>query len=245
MLRSDRVLGVTLARAGSKRIPAKNIRPLCGVPLLSYTISQALRADELTDYVVSTDSEEVADVAREAGAEVPFLRPSDLSTDTASSVGALQHAVNFMEKRIGERYGFVVELMATNPFKTFEDIDTCVRNLKRSGADSVIAVHEVGDEHPARVKQIRDGLLIDFGASEPLESRRQDLVPRAYVRSGAIYALTRNELMVANRRYGSDFSLPYILPPEKAVNIDSELDWKLAEVLMHERQASRKVDESN
>lgn len=239
---APRVLAVTLARAGSKRVPEKNIRPLCGIPLIEYTISEALKSTLLTDYIVSTDSDLIASVATKAGAKVPFTRPSYLATDRATSVDALQHAVDFMESTESKKYDFIIELMATNPFKLVEDIDSCLEILKDSGADSVIAVHEVGDEHPARVKQIIGGRLRDFGAPESLESRRQDLLPRAYVRSGAIYALARNELMIQNRRYGSNFSLPYILSPEKSLNIDSETDWKLAEVLMRERQSCENSD---
>ena len=227
-----KVLGITLARGGSKRVSGKNARLLGGRPLISYTIEQALKSRMLTDYVVSTDTEAIQAIARDSGAKAPFLRPPHLASDEASSADALVHAVEWMEGRGKGPYDFIVELMATNPFKSSEDIDACVRLLVDTGADSVIAVAEVGDAHPARIKKIEDGRLVDFCCPEPRESRRQDLLPRAFLRAGAIYALRREEIMVWRRRHGSAFSVPYVLPHEKSLNIDSELDFALAEVLI-------------
>lgn len=227
-----KVLGITLARGGSKRVSGKNSRHLGGRPLISYTIEQALASRMLTDYVVSTDSETIQAIAHDLGAKAPFLRPPYLASDEATSADALVHAVEWMEERGNGPYDFIVELMATNPFKSSEDIDACVKLLAESGADSVIAVAEVGDAHPARIKKIEDGRLVDFCSPEPRESRRQDLLPRAFLRAGAIYALRREEIMVRRRRYGSAFSVPYVLPFEKSVNIDSEIDFAVAEVLL-------------
>lgn len=226
------MLGVTLARGGSKRVPGKNIRPLNGIPLIAYTVREALESQKLDEYLISTDSPEIQALVTRLGASAPFLRPKHLASDSASSSAALQHAVAWFEKETGKHVDAVVELMATNPFKTALDIDSCVNELFSSQADSVIAVHELGDAHPARIKSIETGFIRDFCLPEPLEARRQDLKPSPYIRSGAIYAIARDELMVHGRRYGSDNSRPYILPPERAVNVDTELDWLLAEILM-------------
>ena len=122
--------------------------------------------------------------------------------------------------------------MATNPLKTVVDIDGCVELLLDSKADSAIAVHEVGDAHPARVKMVENGLIRDFCVQEPIEARRQDLLPKAFIRSGSVYALTREELMVHGRRYGSENSRAYFLPASRAINIDSEWDFILAEAIL-------------
>jgi CMP-N,N'-diacetyllegionaminic acid synthase len=227
-----KILGITLARGGSKSVPRKNIRPILGVPLIGYTIAEALRSRFITRYIVSTDDEEIGQVSRRYGADVPFLRPSEFSTDTASSVGALQHAVNWVEQNEGIRYDFVIEMMCTNPMKTVEDIDSCIDKLVSTGADSVIAVHKLEDHHPIRIKKIVDDRIVDFCLPETPESRRQDLKPDAYIRSGSIYALRRDHLMVDGRRYGSAESRPYILPEERAVNVDTEIDFLVAEHLL-------------
>lgn len=227
-----KILGITLARGGSKSVPRKNIRPILGVPLIGYTIAEALRSSLLTRYIVSTDDEEIRQVSLKHGADVPFLRPAEYSTDSATSVGALQHAVNWIEQEERVRYDYVVELMCTNPMKTVVDIDSCIGKIISTGADSVIAVHRIEDHHPIRIKKIIDDRIVDFCLSETAETRRQDLKPDAYVRSGSIYCLRRDHLMMDGRRYGSSESRPYILPEERAINVDTEIDFLIAENLL-------------
>lgn len=233
-MKKPRVLGLTLARGGSKSVPRKNIKLIQGHPLISYTIAEARKSKFISRYIISTDDEEIASVARQYGAEVPFIRPEEFSTDTASSVGAMKHAVAWVEEQEGEKYDYVIELMCTNPLKTVEDIDSVIDKLLATGADSVIAVHKLEDHHPIRIKKIVDDKIVDFCLPEIPESRRQDLKPDAYIRSGSIYALKRDYLMVEGRRYGSENSRPYILDPKKAVNVDTELDFLVAEKILSE-----------
>ena len=225
------ILGITLARGGSKGVKKKNIKNLLGKPLIQYTIDEALKSEYLDEYIVSTDNEEIADIARSLGAEVPFLRPDHLSNDQASSSSALQHAVSFMEERESKQYDYIVELMCTNPLKVTSDIDSCIKKIIDTKADSVIAVHELEDHHPARIKMIIEDKIKDF-IPEPNEARRQDLTPKAYIRSGSIYCMKRNYLMDSNLRYGGPNSRPYILPAKRAVNVDTEIDFILCENLM-------------
>jgi CMP-N-acetylneuraminic acid synthetase len=215
-------------------VSRKNIRPILGIPLIAYTIGEALRSQLINRYIVSTDDEEIRQVAMQFGADVPFLRPSEYSTDTASSVAAMQHAVGWVEQQEGIKYDYVIELMCTNPMKTVVDIDAVIQTLITTGADSVIAVHKLEDHHPSRIKKIVDDRIVDFCLPEVSEMRRQDLKPDAYIRSGSIYGLRRDHLMVEGRRYGSDNSRPYILPPERAVNVDTEIDFLIAERLMNQ-----------
>lgn len=230
-----KILGVTLARAGSKGVVGKNIRELAGAPLISYTVSEALRSSLITDYVVSTESREIANLVNSLGAETPFLRPIELARDESTSVDALHHAIQFMESKNKCKYDYVIELMATNPFKTAADIDRSLNLLIDTGADSVIAVNRVLDGHPTRIKKLVDGRIRDFCLPEPQEGRRQDLRPDAFIRCGAIYALKRDEIMVNRRRYGSVFSLPIELDFNNSVNIDTENDFYLASFLMEKK----------
>jgi len=233
--RKLKILGVTLARGGSKSIPRKNIKNIAGKPLIGHTVSEALKSRYLTRYIVSTDDEEIQKISINLGAEAPFIRPEVLSSDTASSVAALQHAVNWAEEQEGCAYDYIVELMCTNPLKTVEDIDSAISKILETDADSVIAVHLLEDHHPARIKKIINDKITDFCVEETPESRRQDLKPDAYIRSGSIYVLKRDHLMIDNRRYGSNNSRPYILPAEKAVNVDSEIDFLVAELMLESR----------
>ena len=117
------ILGITLARAGSKGIKNKNIKLLNGKPLLAYTIIESLKSKYLDEYIISSDSEEIRQIALDYGAIAPFSRPSKFAGDTASSVAALQHAVNWMENEKNIKYDYVIEVMCTNPFKTYIDIE--------------------------------------------------------------------------------------------------------------------------
>jgi len=231
-----KILGITLARGGSKSIPRKNVKPILGIPLIGYTINEALKSKYLTRYIVSTDDHEIQQVAKQYGAESPFLRPEEYSTDTASSVGALQHAVDWVESQEEVQYDYIIELMCTNPTKLVEDIDNCIDKLIKTGADSVIAVHKLEDHHPIRIKKIVDDKIVDFCLSEKAETRRQDLKPDAYIRSGSIYALKRDHLMKENLRYGTEDSRPYILPSQRAVNVDTEIDFLVAEQILKKKK---------
>lgn len=238
------VLAVTLARRGSKSVPRKNIRPILGAPLIAYTIAEAKRSKYITRYIVSTDDEEIRRIAILYGAEAPFLRPAHLAADETPSLPALQHAVAWAEEDEGEEYDYVVELMCTNPMKTVEDIDAVIEKLIATGADSVIGVSKLDDHHPARVKKIVNDRLVEFCVPEP-HVPRQDLKPEAYIRNGSIYAMRRDVLMIHNARYGTENSRPYIMPGERSVNVDTYIDFLLAEILLaeHPREYVRPLRE--
>ena len=226
------ILGITLARGGSKGIKNKNIVKINNKPLIQYTIDEALKSKLLTHYIISTDSKKIKEVSLKIGAKVPFIRPKKLSTDSSSSVAALQHAVNFMENLNKIKYDYVIEIMCTNPLKKCNDIDSIIRKIIRTKADTVIAVHQLEDHHPRRIKKIVKDKIVDFCLKEKKESRRQDLKPNAYIRSGSIYAIERNYLMKKNARYGSKNSRPYILHQDKALNIDTKIDLLIAKQIL-------------
>jgi len=232
MTANSRVLGITLARAGSKGVRGKNMRELLGKPLLDHTLDILPQVIGLDDFIVSTDSMQIQKHVIDKGFSAPFLRPKELSTDNASSVSALKHAILYMEGITGLKYTHVIELMVTNPFKTAEDVNNCIKKLIYESLDSVIAVHRVVEYHPARIKKIENDRIINFCMNEVPESRRQDLQPHAYVRSGAIYALTRKLVVEQGLRYGTTRSAPYILPSSRALNIDTEEDFMIAEIMM-------------
>ena len=223
------ILGVTLARGGSKGIKNKNLAKIKGKPLIYYTIKEAKKTQELTKYIVSTDSIKIKKIAQSFKAEVPFLRPKKFSKDNSSSASALKHALLECERIFNIRFDFIVELMATNPLKSTLDIKNVIRILIKNKADSVIAVNQLFDHHPARIKKIVKGRLYDFAVKEKLESRRQDLKPNAYVRSGSIYAMSRNYVM-SGKRYFSGKSFAYILPMERTINIDDKNDLIIAKI---------------
>lgn len=228
------ILAVILARGGSKGIPKKNIHNVCGRPLISYSICAALESKLITDLIVSTDSEEIAEVARQYGAIVPFLRPEELSGDTVPSVHALRHAVVEYEKICSRIFDYVIELPCVSPLRDTTHIDGALTKLVDTGCDSVISVVCTGEKHPIRLKKIENDQITDFCSEypePPIGSRRQDLKPESYIRNGAIYSMTRKILVDDISRHGQD-SRPYIMPAEKSINIDEPLDLKIAEFMI-------------
>ena len=228
------VLGVTLARSGSKSVKNKNIVLINKKPLIYYTIKEALKSNYITNYIVSTDSKKIKNISEKYSAVVPFLRPKKLSGDKAKSADALKHALLTSEKIFKKKFNYVIELMTTNPLKTFKDIDSVIEIIIKNKCDSVIAVNQLFDHHPARIKKMDNGILSDFAVKEKLESRRQDLKPKAYIRSGSIYAMSRKFIM-QNKRYVSGKSVGYILPPKRAINIDDKYDLLMAKKKLNEK----------
>ena len=225
------ILGVITARGGSKEIPGKNIRLLGGKPLIQHTIEAARHSEYLTDTVVSTDSTEIAEVARACDATVPFLRPAELAEDTTATLPVLQHAVREMEKIARRTYEYVVTLQPTSPFRLPEDIDKTIEVLLGSNADSAVSVCEVDSGgHPVRMKRIEGKRLVPYCVDEPEGIRRQDLPP-AYKRSAAVYVSRRDLLMLTNRFYG-DNVVAHIVPRSRSIDIDTPLDWVVAEHML-------------
>ena len=232
-----KVLGVTLARGGSKGIPKKNLAVVGGKPLIQHTFDIIPGIKMMSDYIVSTDCNEIIAYSRSQGINVPFKRPEFLSTDQATSVDALIHATQYMESQNNTRYDIVVELMCTNPFKESLHVNQAIEKLINTNADSVIGVSKVEEYHPARLKKIVDDKIVDFCVPE-LSSRRQDLRPFAYIRNGSIYALNRDSLINNSHRFGGDNSRPLVMPDKCSINIDSILDLKLAELILNDTSAN-------
>lgn len=237
MDRTQKVLAVIPARGGSKGVPRKNIRSVCGRPLITYTIEHAHAAQHLFHrIIVSTDDEEIATVAREYGAEVPFLRPANLARDESPVIPMLQHAVDFIEKQDGVRMDWICLLQPTEPFRTVSDLEQCLRLGFAGGCDSVISVVRVFATHPMLMKRIEDDVLLPFCVEEREGTRRQDYQPAAYMRNGSIYLTRRDVLMERGSIWGQTIR-PYVMPLERSVSIDTELDLKLAELMMSEQIA--------
>lgn len=221
-----RILGVIPARSGSKGVVGKNIKILNNIPLIGYTINAAINS-ELSRVIVSTDSEDIRKVALEFSAEVPFLRPLEISMDNSSSISVAQHALLKLEEIENKKYDAVMLLQPTTPFRNTSDINEAIKILSSSYADSVISVKNVEGNHPARMKYIENGKLIDPPYCETIENQnRQELQP-VYIRNGAIY-LTRRNILLEGSFKGKN-SLALIMPESRSINIDSEMDFKFAE----------------
>lgn len=224
------VLGITLARGGSKSIPRKNIRDVAGKPLLAYTICEAHKCTLLDRYIVSSDDDEILAVAEQYGAEI-VKRPCHLAQDDTPHIPALIHALEWAEDTENRIYDVVADLRCTNPMKLAIDIDMAIQKLIDTEADVVVGVSKLEDHHPSRIKTIVADRLVDVWP-EPQSGRRQDLRPDVYIRNGSIYIVWADALRKGILNTGSDNIRPYIMPPERGINIDTELDFYMTETLL-------------
>ena len=233
-----KILAIIPARGGSKGVPRKNLRPIAGRPMIEYTIEVAREVSHLFHRViVSTDDQEIASIARAAGADVPFMRPDDLASDKSPTLPVMQHAVDFVEQQDDINIDWVCLLRPTSPLRNADDIEGAVDVALNGETDSVISVVQVHAVHPVLMKRIEDGRLLPFSVEEPEGTRRQDLKPDAYMRNGSIYVTRRDVLMNDNSIWGQSIQ-PYVMPEDRSVGVDSEMDLKLATLLIEERIAN-------
>jgi CMP-N-acetylneuraminic acid synthetase len=230
-----RILAVIPARGGSKGVPRKNIRPVCGKPLIAYTLETASAVRHLLyRTIVSTDDPEIAEVARKHGGDVPFLRPADLAGDRVPTVPVVKHAVEWVEARDNVRLDWILLLQPTDPLRSPEDVEAAIGLARKGGCDSVISVVRVFAAHPMVMKKIEGDRLEPYCIEEKEGTRRQDYQPPAFMRNGAIYLTRRDVLMKDGSMWGKHIR-PYVMPEERSVGVDSELDLDLIELLMKRR----------
>ncbi|MEP6617177.1 MAG: acylneuraminate cytidylyltransferase family protein [Ginsengibacter sp.] len=236
-----KILGIIPARAGSKGVPGKNIKLLGDKPLIAYTAISSRESSFLTDTIISTDSEVIANVAAKYNIQVPFIRPAGLATDKASSIDVVIHAVEALSAE-GRRYDAVCLLQPTHPFRQQGFIDKAIKKFIEAGTDSLISVLAVPAEfNPHWVFEVTsNGNLAVATGDKEIITRRQDL-PEAFYRDGNIYLTKISSVLDQRSLYGK--SISYIeSDPRWHVNIDTPHDWELAtEIVL--RINSPKVDE--
>lgn len=222
---NDRVLGVICARGGSKGLPRKNVLDLGGKPLIAWSVEAARGSALLDRTIVSTDDAEIAEAARAAGGDVPFLRPAELASDTAPIADALVHAL----EEVSGVYDIVVLLQATSPLRTAADIDATIKALADADADSAVTVSQQVKSPDMFVTIDGDGMLA-AQAEGGLFKRRQEQVAY-YLPNGQVYAV-RRDYLIATRKVYSDRTRAVVTPTERSVDIDTDFDLKLARTLI-------------
>lgn len=235
-------LAVITARGGSKGIPRKNLQPLCGRPLVAYTIDAARRSRLLTRCIVSTDDEEIAACARAEGADAPFLRPRELATDDALALDVLAHAIRWLREHEGTEYDYTMMLQPTSPLRTTADIDACIAIAERTCTDSVFSMMELQDFAPQKLKTIDvRGIIHPLLQEERGQSAPRHRGQRVYKRNCAIY-LTRTNLILQGDQFGQT-SMAYVMPRERSLDINDLTDLTLAEFWMekHSTQTPKRI----
>lgn len=230
MSREDqRILGLIPARSGSKGLPHKNILPLGGRPMIAWTVDAALQSRSLNRVVVSTDDWLIASIAEQWGAEAPFLRPAELARDDTRTIDVVLHALEWLAAEERYRPDYVMLLQPTSPLRSREDIDGAVDTMVQTQAASVISVGPA-HQHPALMRQMDGhGRLHPLRPEDHPPARRQDF-DQTYVLNGAIYLARRDDL-IRNRSFDEGQACGFIMPPERSVDVDTEWDYRLAQVL--------------
>lgn len=237
MIDGKRVLALVPARSGSKGLPDKNIRPLGGKPLLAWPIAAALAAQYVDRVIVSTDSAHYADLARAAGADVPFLRPAALASDTAPSIDFILHALDTLAAA-DEHYDYLLLLEPTSPLTEASDIDRALSELaaQAASADAIVGVSALVSTHPAFAVRVEDsGRIAPYATSSFGQLlRRQDTEP-LFSLDGSLYLSTVSALR-SERSFCHQRTLPYITPRHKSFEVDDLLDFICIEAI-HARRA--------
>jgi CMP-N,N'-diacetyllegionaminic acid synthase len=224
------IIALITARGGSKALPGKNLRLLGGKPLIVWSIEAARQSRSVARVVVSTDDEAIAEVSRAAGAEVPFLRPAEISRDDSPHIAASDHALHWLEAHGGAQPDYVLLLQPTSPFRTSADIEAAIALAREKNAVAVVSVCEA-KPHPCKTYGLTaEGTLADFVPCDVPYRRRQDLPP-AFHDNGAIY-LNRRESLLRDRTHIPPGTVPYVMPPERSLDIDTAWDLALAELVI-------------
>jgi CMP-N,N'-diacetyllegionaminic acid synthase len=232
--RGTTVLGLIPARGGSKAIPHKNIVPLCGRPLVTFTCEAALAARTLDRVIASTDDDKIAEVIRQTGVEVPFLRPPELAQDHTPSISVARHAVAWLDRECGRRPDIVVLLQPTSPLRRAEHIDGAVRLLMQERVDTVVSVMSVPHNFlPWSLMSLEEGRLRDFWTPDlPFDRYRRQGQPPLFARNGPAVLVTRTQALEARNSFYGESVAAYPMDMRSSIDIDGVADLQFAEALL-------------
>ncbi len=222
-----KILALIPARGGSKGIPRKNIKPLAGKPLIAWTISEALKSRYLDEVVVSTEDAEIAEVARQWGASLPFMRPKELAQDDTPGAMPAIHALQALPG-----YDVVLLLQPTSPLRTTADIDAFVGKALAEKPRSMTSVYPT-PKNPYWMYTLGGASRLQPIMGGQTMHRRQDM-PAIYAANGALYWAEKAWLN-ANNTFVTSETVGYIMPAERSIDLDSQVDWQLAELLLQLR----------
>lgn len=227
---STSIVGAIFARGGSKGVPQKNIRQLAGRPLIAYAIAAARASKMLDRLIVSTDDAEIAQIAREHGAEVPFMRPPELAQDDSPEWLAWQHAVRALADQDGRCMDVLVSIPTTSPLRAPSDIDSCVRRLVETDADIVITITPAERSPYFNMVVLEDDRARLVIPPTSNISRRQD-APAVFSMTTVAYAARASFVLAANSMFEGTVRA-VVVPPERALDIDTEFSFQIAERLL-------------
>lgn len=227
------MLAIIPARGGSKGLLRKNIKLLGGIPLICHTIKTALKSNLIDRVVVSTDDSEIASIAKDSGADVPFMRPANLAHDTSMVIDTYLHVVDWIAKKNSKPIESFVSLLPTVPLRATKDINEAIKIFNDRNASSVISVVEPTVPLYWHRRISKEGLLENF-LPESTSIKNRQILKKTYVPNGAVYVF-RTEVLRLTREYYTKKTYPYIMPRERSADIDNLLDFEWAEFLLNKQ----------
>lgn len=239
MINGKNIIAVIPARAGSKGLPGKNIRELCGKPLIAWSIEAGLGSKYIDEVMVTTDSEEIARIAKALGASVPFIRPAELANDKSSSFDVIKHALNYYASERRKTFEYVVLLEPTSPLRDKDDIDMAIEQLLSTPeASAVVGICKTESQHPAfLVRKDENNYLVGYENKDMKVLRRQE-ISDVYFFEGSVYVSNTNALLTHQSFY-HDRTLGYEVPKWKSLEIDDIDDFVMVEAIMKYRRVKQ------
>ena len=225
------------ARGGSKGLPGKNIRPLLGKPMLAWSIEQAFACPEISRVIVSTDHPDIAEVARAYGAEVPFVRPPALASDAAGKWGVWRHALDFVEKELRWPVDCFVDLDCTSPLREVADIRAAIALMLREQVDCVMSICEARKNPYFNLLEY-NGAYLNLSKTPPHPVVSRQSAPPVFEQVASIYVFRPQHLRDA-AAFFEGRCLGYQMLPERSLDVDSELDFRMVQLLMQEKLDAR------
>jgi len=226
MIKGKSVLAVIPARGGSKGLHRKNILPLAGKPLIVWTIEAAKKSKYIDRLIISTDSKEIADVAKQYNCEVPFMRPPELATDDANSNDVILHALD----KLGDPYDIVMVLQPTSPLRESKDIDQALEFMQQNNVSAVVSICSSNKSLHWHFTLETDGKLKPVYEDKIIYTNRQEL-PLTYIPNGALY-IAKTDYFRSKKTFYTDSTLAYLMPYERSVDIDNRIDFITVEAII-------------
>ncbi|OGT06707.1 MAG: hypothetical protein A2103_01070 [Gammaproteobacteria bacterium GWF2_41_13] len=234
----NRIVGLITARGGSKSIPQKNIKMLAGKPLIAWTIEVALQCKELSRVIVSTDDEKIAEIAQQWGADVPFIRPAELSQDDSSHISVVLHAIHWLEENERLCPEYMMLLQPTSPLRIAEDIEKAIQ-LANDGHDAaaVISVCEVA-KHPYKTHKITERGTLEYFIPSNIEYKYRQALPKVYEENGAIY-LNKRLSLLQDQTFLPAGAIAYVMPETRSLDLDTPWDFYIAGLVLKNYEQKR------
>lgn len=231
MYKNKTFLGIIPARGGSKGLLGKNIKELCGKPLIAWSIEAGLKSKYLDEVMVTTDSKDIADIAKQYGASVPFLRPDVLASDTATSFDAIKHTIEFYKNEFAKEFDYIVLLEPTSPLREARDINIAIEQLFNSNADSIVGICKTEDQNPAFLVFKNEKDFISGYENHDMKVLRRQDIKDVYFFEGTIY-ISKTDVLLNKKTFYHENTIGYVVPKYKSLEIDDIDDFIMVEAIM-------------